>query len=117
MRILNKIFIIILTVFALVCFFTTKVKADEILNTQDYSVTVTYEDGKPIFTRGATIIKILRNLSAIVAVVALTIIGFKYMIGSVDQKAEYKQTMVPVIIGIVLIGGLAALLTAIQSIF
>lgn len=117
MRIMKKVIIVFLLILALVCIFTTKVKAEHILNTEDYHTTVTYPDGKEIFNKGAVIVRILRNIAAVVAVASITIIGFRYMIGSVEQKAEYKQTMVPVIIGIILIVGLAALLTAIQSIF
>ena len=33
----------------------------------------------------------------------LTIIGVRYIMGSVQEKAEYKQTMWPYVIGAVLI--------------
>jgi len=35
----------------------------------------------------------------IVSVVALILIGLKYMLGSVEEKAEYKKTLIPYIIG------------------
>ena len=87
------------------------------LNTGDYKTGLQYEDASYLFSKGAFILKLLRNIAAIVSVLTLSIIGVKYMIGSVEQKAEYKQTMIPVVIGCILIGGLSAILTIIQSIF
>lgn len=44
----------------------------------------------------------IRNISVVIAVVVLMIIGLKYMMGSVEEKASYKQTMMPYVIGAVL---------------
>ena len=49
------------------------------------------------------IIKFLRNLSIIVTVVVITILGVKYMIGSVEEKADYKKDYINIIIGTVMI--------------
>ena len=35
--------------------------------------------------------------------IILLVIGIKYIIGSAEQKAEYKTTMIPYIVGAVLI--------------
>ena len=44
----------------------------------------------------------IRNISAVVSVIVLMVIGFKYILGSVEEKANYKQTMMPYIIGCVM---------------
>ena len=41
----------------------------------------------------------LRTIGIVVSVVALIVIGIKYMMGSVEEKAEYKKTMMPYLIG------------------
>lgn len=51
----------------------------------------------------ANIIKTLRNLSLIIAVIVLVILGIKYMLGSVEEKAEYKKSFMPLVVGIVVI--------------
>ena len=56
-------------------------------------------------TKAGTILGIVRSIGVAVAVVALTIMGFKYMLGSVEEKADYKKSMVPLVIGIVLLAG------------
>lgn len=52
---------------------------------------------------GATVLGVIRVVGTIVAVAMLMILGIKYMMGSADQKAEYRKTMIPYFIGAVLI--------------
>ena len=52
---------------------------------------------------GATIVTIIRNVGIVLAVVMLMIIGLKYMMGSAEEKAEYKKTLMPYVIGAVLL--------------
>ena len=50
-------------------------------------------------------IKTLRNIAAILAVIVIIVLGIKYMIGSVEEKAEYKKAFIPLIVGIVIVVG------------
>lgn len=52
---------------------------------------------------GATIVTIMQTVGIVVAVVVLLVIGIKYMIGSAEEKAEYKKTMIPYIVGAILL--------------
>ena len=47
----------------------------------------------------------------------LLIIGIKYILGSVEEKAEYKQTMWPYVLGAVLIFAGAAVTDIIYKAF
>ena len=60
---------------------------------------------------------ILRNIGVIVGVVGIAIIGIKYMIGSVEQKAQYKQTLIPFAIGILMLVAGTVLVSVIYEIF
>lgn len=60
-------------------------------------------DVSKIETVGNSIIKVLKNIGFVLAVVMLMILGIKYMMGSAEEKAEYKKTMLPYLIGAVLI--------------
>ena len=51
----------------------------------------------------------IRNIAAIAAVIIIMVLGVKYMLGSVEEKAEYKKSFMPLIIGIVLVVGAAAI--------
>lgn len=51
---------------------------------------------------GRMIGDVLANIKVVgicISVVMLTIIGLKYMISSVDEKATYKENMTPYIVG------------------
>ena len=52
---------------------------------------------------GKTIVTIMQTIGIVVAVVVLLVLGIKYMMGSAEEKAEYKKTMIPYIVGAVLI--------------
>ena len=52
---------------------------------------------------GGKIVGIIQVIGIVIAVVVIMVVGIKYMMGSVEEKAEYKKTMMPYIIGAVLI--------------
>ncbi len=58
---------------------------------------------------GNKIIGIITTVGVVVAVVILLVLGIKYMMGSASEKAEYKKTMIPYIVGAVLIFGASAI--------
>ena len=69
------------------------------------SLTPTYNDVDGITTLGGKIMGIVQTIGVVIAVVILMVLGIKYMMGSAEEKAEYKKTMIPYIIGAVLIFG------------
>ena len=52
---------------------------------------------------GNAIIGVVRVVGVVVAVVVLLVIGIKYMLGSAEEKAEYKKTMVPYVVGAIVL--------------
>lgn len=62
---------------------------------------------------GANIVKIITTIGIIVAVIVLLILGIKYMMGSASEKAEYKKTMIPYLVGAILIFGASAIAKAV----
>jgi len=54
-------------------------------------------------TIGKKIIGGLKAIGTIIAVAILIVLGIKYMMGSAEEKAEYKKTMIPYLIGAILI--------------
>ena len=52
---------------------------------------------------GNQIITIVSTIGSIASVVVLIVLGIKYMMGSAEEKAEYKKTLLPYVIGAVLI--------------
>ncbi len=57
-------------------------------------------DTEPIVSKANKVIGAITTVGVVVSVVATLILGLKFMMGSVAEKAEYKKSMVPYIIGI-----------------
>lgn len=62
---------------------------------------------------GGNIVSIVTTIGIIVAVIVLLVLGIKYMMGSAAEKAEYKKTMIPYLVGAVLIFGASAIAKAV----
>ena len=58
---------------------------------------------------GNYIATIIRNIGIVLAVILLMILGIKYMVGSAEEKADYKKTMIPYLVGAILIFAASAL--------
>lgn len=64
---------------------------------------------------GGNIVNIIQIVGIVVAVIVLLVIGIKYMIGSASEKAEYKKTMIPYVVGAVLVFAGTSLVKVIYS--
>ena len=65
---------------------------------------------------GNKIVSVITNVAMVVAVVVIAVIGVKYMLGSAEEKAEYKKTLMPYLIGAILVFGAVAIGKAVVSI-
>jgi type IV secretory pathway VirB2 component (pilin) len=63
------------------------------------------------------IIGFLQWAGAIAGVLIITIFGIKYMMGSLEEKAEYKKTMIPFIVGAIVLIAAPQIAKLIFSIF
>lgn len=66
---------------------------------------------------GKSIVGILQTVGIVLSVIILIVIGIKYMMGSAEEKAEYKKTMMPYIIGAALIFAASAFAQVIYQFF
>ena len=64
---------------------------------------ITSDDTSVIVEKINKIIGIIVTVGVVASVAVLAILGIKYMIGSVEEKAEYKKSMIPYIIGSILL--------------
>ena len=44
-------------------------------------------------------VTIVSTIGSSVSVIVLVVLGIKYMMGSAEEKAEYKRTLLPYVIG------------------
>lgn len=52
---------------------------------------------------GKRIIGMVQAIGSIASVLVLVILGIKYMMGSAEEKAEYKKTFIPYLVGAILV--------------
>ena len=45
------------------------------------------------------VIQIISTIGSILSVIVIIVLGIKYMMGSVEERADYKKTMLPYLIG------------------
>ena len=56
-----------------------------------------------VYTVGQRIMGVIQAVAIVIAVLVLMVLGIKYMMGSAEEKAEYKKTFIPYIVGAVLV--------------
>ena len=64
----------------------------------------------------ASIMNIVAIVGSGIAVIALIILGIKYMMGSVEEKAEYKKTLMPYLIGALMVFGASVIVGALSGV-
>ena len=64
---------------------------------------VTVSGASKITSIGGKLLNVIQIMGSVVAVLILVVLGIKYMMGSTEEKAEYKKTLIPYIIGAALI--------------
>lgn len=63
----------------------------------------------------ASIINVVAIVGSAAAIITLIILGIKYMMGSAEEKAEYKKTLLPYIIGAAMVFGASVLVGVIYN--
>ncbi len=69
-----------------------------------YKPTNTYGDGY-LTNKAGNLLQVINVIGVVVSVITLMIIGIKYMLGSIEEKAEYKKTAIIYLIGAALLFG------------
>lgn len=73
------------------------------LTPEDLSANENATGSDQVQTFGENIMGVVQIAGVVIAVVILMILGIKYMMGSAEEKAEYKKTMIPYLVGAILI--------------
>lgn len=114
MKKLSKIFAILLILAIAMVAFTTvaNATAGDVANIFQKAEESNVDTGD-MTTVAGNIVNIITWVGIIVAIIVLLVLGIKYMMGSAAEKAEYKKTMIPYLVGAVLIFGASAIVQAV----
>lgn len=66
---------------------------------------------------GGKILSAVTTVGIVLSVIVLAVLGIKYMLGSAEEKAEYKKTLMPYIIGAALVFGASTIATIVFQFF
>ena len=109
--ILKTLCIIIITISIILCLDNMVFAIDT-----DYFEPDMQENQDELNSRVGKIFGIVSTIGTIMSVIIIMIIGVRYMVGSIEEKAEYKKTIVTYLIGAVLLFGATTLPSIIYNI-
>ena len=97
----SKIVKIVFVVVIILNMFSVLVNADDI-NINDWKPSNTGSNTK-LSQIGGRILGVIQVGGTVISIIALIIIGFKYMCGSIEEKVQYRKTMVPYLVGSIML--------------
>ena len=113
----NRKIILILLLIALLLI-NSIVFASGIIDTEEYKPTAPgVEDTKKVIGMAGKTLGAIRNAGVVISVIILSVIGLKYMLCSVDEKASYKETLVPWVVGCLLLAMSSTIPSIIYDVF
>lgn len=108
---LQRIVVVIIIITFFLMIFNGKSLAK--VNIDDINASATVSGESEIKNMSSTLYSAITSVGIAVSVVALAAIGIKYMLGSAEEKAEYKKSMMPYLIGALLVFAASTLATAV----
>ena len=97
-----------------------------VATTQIFAATITASDvknneslgnaGTEIKTIGQKIFSGIYSVGSAISVITIAFLGIKYMMGSAEQKADYKKSMMPYLIGAVCLFGATSIANMIYTV-
>jgi len=101
---MKKVLSIMMMVVMILSMVSTVVLAGEAsLDPKDITANLSSSGIGDVQEIGKEVLGIIQVAGSIIAVIILVVLGIKYMMGSAEEKAEYKKTLIPYIVGAILI--------------
>lgn len=88
---------------------------DVLTNIEDYTPKQDDTDNSKVEEMTGKILSIITSIGMVLAVIVPAILGVKYMLGSVEEKAEYKKGMIPYVVGAFLLFGICTFVKVLQQ--
>ena len=113
-KIINILLILLILMFN--CFNMVKVYATQ-STVPDVNYYKPTEESVPteVTNVASTIVSILQVVGTVIAVITLMFLGIKYMAGSAQYRAEYKKSMIPYLIGCVMLFAIVTIISAVYN--
>lgn len=109
-----KIINVLLIIAMVTLVFSTFVFADDV-KPGDFTGIGTGTDVGAVKEIGNKVIGLIRTVGTIISVGVLVVLGIKYMTASPEGKADYKSTMIPYLVGAIIVFAATWIATAIYD--
>lgn len=76
---------------------------------------LTATEVQPAIDKIKPIVQYVSGIGIAVSVITLIVLGIKYMVGSIEERAEYKKSMIPYLIGGLFVFGISTVLSIIMQ--
>ena len=100
--------ILLLQIMSTVCMAESKT-----IETDNYKTSI--EGYSQAENKAKGIVTVLRTIGIAVAIIGILVLGIKYMAGSVEARADYKKSMIPYLIGCIMLFAITTLLSIIYD--
>ena len=99
----KKAFIIIILIMTIVMCFNyisyASTISEELGDLDEYKGQVSAPTNGKFLSKVGVVLGVIQAVGMIVSVVVASVVGIKYMMGSIEEKAEYKKTAISYVIG------------------
>ena len=115
-KILKIMFFIILTILMIFTISNTSqaIKFDP--NNWAPNSTTSAQGANRVLEIGNDVVGVIQLVGSFISVGVLVVLGIKYMMGSVEERAEYKKAMLPYFIGAIMLFAITNILSIVMSI-
>lgn len=110
-----KTIVLSVIMIALVLFSTTTLAASN-YDPSQYTGEGATIDSSRVGSFGNNIVSVITTAGSVLSVIVLVVLGIKYMMGSAEEKAEYKKTLLPYFIGAILVFAASTIASIIFSV-
>ena len=112
-----KIFSIIMLIIITLSSFMATISYADLINPNDYNPNNRNEEVPEKFTNMVGIIATtIQTIGVILSIIVIGLLGIKYMTGSVEEKAQYKKTLLPYFWGAIMVFGITNIVSIIYDI-
>jgi len=103
-----KIFAIVLMAVVMICLtteiaFAANINLSEVVTDVDNKIQGDTTAAGDLTAIAGKIVGLIQIASAVAAVVLVAVFGFKFILGSANEKADYQKSFIPLIVGVVVV--------------
>jgi len=85
------------------------------INTEDFAILYSKNGVSDLDNKTGKILSIVQVAGAAISVVALVILGMRYMLSSPNEKATIKEKLIPYVIGVIIFFAASNLVTIVMK--